>query len=139
MSRCLRAERPLRRPAPRTGAATYTYSGGSAQFKNSDAGQVECGIQIVRYHYSLKVRQCAQELGIQLEYLPPYSPDRMPVERVWHWLRQQLTALHCHSDESELRDRIGLFEARLNELPGSVFRRLRPKLYLNPAEEKLRI
>ena len=93
----------------------------------------------VRYHHSLKVRQCAQELVIQLEYLPPYSPDLMPVERLWHWLRQQLTALHCHGDESELRDRIALFEAHLNDFPDAVSTRLRPKLHLPPEEEKLRV
>lgn len=93
----------------------------------------------VRYHHSLAVRRCAQELGIHLEYLPPYSPDLMPVERLWHWLRQELTALHCHGDESELRDRISLFEARLNDTPALVTTRLRPKLHLDPEEEKLRV
>lgn len=36
----------------------------------------------VRYHHALLVRRCAQDLGIQLRYLPPYSPDLMPVERL---------------------------------------------------------
>lgn len=48
----------------------------------------------VRYHHAVAVRRCAQELGIELVYLPPYSPDLMLVERLWQWLRQQLTALH---------------------------------------------
>ena len=93
----------------------------------------------VRYHHAKTVRSHADQLGIQLVYLPPYSPDLMPVERLWHWLRQQLTALHCHRDEDELRDRICGFQAQLNDEPSSVHGRLRPKTRLDPEEEKLRV
>ena len=93
----------------------------------------------VRYHHALLVRRCAEELAIQLRYLPPYSPDLMPVERLWHWLRQQLTALHCHRDEQELRDRVAGFEAQVNDDPRAVHCRLRPKTRLDPEEEKLRV
>ena len=67
----------------------------------------------VRYHHSHKVRARAEELGIRLLYLPPYSPDLMPVERLWRWLRQDLTYLHTHRDEQELRP-IRLSTARLS-------------------------
>lgn len=30
----------------------------------------------------------------------------MPVERLWSWLRQELTYLHCHVDVQQLTDRI---------------------------------
>ncbi len=93
----------------------------------------------VRYHHAKAVRSYADQLGIQLVYLPPYSPDFMPVERLWQWLRQQLTALHCHRDEDELRDRICGFQAQLNDEPTSVHGRLRPKTRLDPEEEKLRV
>ena len=60
---------------------------------------------------------------------------------IWlcRWLRQQRTALHCHRDEDELRERIGSFDAQLNDDPGSVHARLRPKTRLDPREEKLRV
>lgn len=93
----------------------------------------------VRYHHAKAVRRCAEELGIRLVYLPPYSPDLMPVERLWQWLRQQVTALHCHRDEDELRERLASFEAQLNDEPAQVHARLRPKTHLNPEEEKLRV
>lgn len=92
----------------------------------------------VRYHHSLKVRSHAAELGIELLYLPPYSPDLMPVERLWSWLRQTLGYLHCHVDEAELEDRIAAFVAQLLDAPAEVHRRLVPKLQLDPAAEKLR-
>jgi transposase len=92
----------------------------------------------VRYHHSKQVRNKAEELGIQLLYLPPYSPDLMPVERLWSWLRQTLGYLHCHADEAELQERIAAFVCDLLEAPTLVHRRLVPNLYLDPAVEKLR-
>lgn len=93
----------------------------------------------VRYHHAVAVRTCAEELGIELWNLPAYSPDLMPVERLWVWVRQQLTALHCHRDEQELADHLAGFQRELNQDPSSVHTRLRPKTHLDPEEEKLRI
>lgn len=93
----------------------------------------------VRYHHSNKVRAHAEHLGIRLLYLPPYSPDLMPVERLWSWLRQELTYLHTHRDEQELVDRIALFVSKLLDSPADVHRRLKPKLHLHPEEENLRL
>jgi hypothetical protein len=62
----------------------------------------------------------------------------MPAQRLWQWLRQQLTTLSCHRDEEELRDRVAGFEAQLNGDPSAVPCRLRPKTCLDPEEEKLR-
>lgn len=93
----------------------------------------------VRYRHAKAVRRCAEELGIRLVYLPPYSPDLMPVERLWQWLRQQVTALHCHRDEDERRERLASFEALLNDEPAQVHARLRPKTRLDLQEEKLRV
>jgi len=42
----------------------------------------------VRYNHAKAVRSYADQLGIQQVYLLPYSPDFMPVERLWQWLRQ---------------------------------------------------
>jgi transposase len=35
------------------------------------------------YHRSAEVKNKAEELGIQLHYLPPYSPNLNPIERLW--------------------------------------------------------
>jgi transposase len=34
--------------------------------------------------------------NIGIVRLPGYSPDFMPVEALWHWLRQSVTYNHCH-------------------------------------------
>lgn len=93
----------------------------------------------VAYHRTQTVKLCAQTLGIELCFLPPYSPDLMPVERLWQWLREELQALHCHLDLEELDARIAGFAALLQESPAAVHRRLYPKLHLGVDEEKLRL
>lgn len=35
------------------------------------------------YHRSEAVKETAKELGIKLHYLPPYSPNLNPIERLW--------------------------------------------------------
>ena len=93
----------------------------------------------VRYHHSKLVRTEAERLGIELRFLPPYSPDLMPVERLWSWLRQELTYLHCHPSEQQLAERIAAFVDSLLDDPAAVHKRLRPKLHLSPQEEFLRV
>ena len=48
------------------------------------------------YHRAKAVRAAAAELGIELAPLPGYSPDLMPVEALWRWLREDVTYHHCH-------------------------------------------
>ena len=73
----------------------------------------------VRYHHSSKVRDQDEQLDIGCNILaPPYSPDLMPVERLWSWLRQELTYLHyCHADPAEFVDRIAAFVEHLLDTP----------------------
>src|SRR4051812_50045061 len=40
------------------------------------------------YHRAQAVREAARTLDITLMPLPGYSPDLMPVEALWHWLRE---------------------------------------------------
>jgi len=47
------------------------------------------------YHRSDLVKERAEELGIKLQLLPAYSPDFMPVEHLWQWLREDVTYHAC--------------------------------------------
>src|SRR4051812_38127923 len=49
------------------------------------------------YHRAQAVREAATTLGITLMPLPGYSPDLMPVEALWRWLREDVTYHHCHA------------------------------------------
>jgi transposase len=90
------------------------------------------------YHRAKSVWSAAASLGIHLIPLPSYSPDLMPVEALWRWLREDLTYHHCHATAEDLIRRIAAFEADVNANPCAVADRLWVKDHLNPAEEKLR-
>jgi transposase len=90
------------------------------------------------YHRAQAVREAATALNITLMPLPGYSPDLMPVEALWRWLREDVTYHHCHACAEDLTRRVADFEARLNQDPFVVADRLWTKDRLDPEEEKLR-
>jgi transposase len=90
------------------------------------------------YHRAKAVREIATTLDITLMPLPGYSPDLMPVEALWRWLREDVTYHHCHASADDLTRRVADFEARLNRDPFVIADRLWVKDRLNPDEEKLR-
>ena len=90
------------------------------------------------YHRAKTVREAASALNIRLMPLPGYSPDLMPVEALWRWLREDITYHHCHASAEDLTRRGAEFEGRLNRDPLVVADRLWVKDRLDPDEEKLR-
>ena len=90
------------------------------------------------YHRAKAVREAATTLNITLMPLPSYSPDLMPVEALWHWLREDVTYHHCHASAEDLTRRVADFEVRLNREPFVIADRLWVKDTLDPDEEKLR-
>jgi transposase len=90
------------------------------------------------YHRAKAVRETATALQIDLRPLPSYSPDLMPVEALWRWLREDVTYHHCHASPEDLTRRVADFEARLNRDPLVIADRLWVKDCLDPDEEKLR-
>lgn len=90
------------------------------------------------YHRAKAVWAEAARLGITLVPLSSYSPDLMPVEALWRWLREDVTYNHCHATTDDLIRRVVAFEARVNQYPSTVADRLWVKDQLDPEEEKLR-
>lgn len=90
------------------------------------------------YHRDTLVIETAKELDITLERLPAYSPDFMPVEHLWHWLREDVTYSTCYNDELELVAQVRKFEQEINSTPLAVADRLWTKTELDLEEEKLR-
>jgi transposase len=91
------------------------------------------------YHRAMKVREHAARLNIELVPLPAYSPDFMPVEALWRWLREDVTYHYCHASAGELIERGEAFRQGINADPWTVADRLWAKDTLDPDEEKLRI
>ena len=90
------------------------------------------------YHRAKAVWAEAASLGITLAPLPGYSPDLMPVEALWRWLREDVTYHHCHATADDLTRRVGAFQDQINKDPCAVADRLWVKDHLNPDEETLR-
>ena len=84
------------------------------------------------------MRNAAARLNITIVPLPGYSPDLMPVEPLWRWLREDVTYHHCHATADDLIRRVATFEDRVNASPYALADRLWVKDQLNPEEEKLR-
>ena len=86
-------------------------------------------------HVAKVVQAHAQERGIQLVPLPGYSPDLNPIERLWDWMREEVTRSHCHPTLGSLRTACQQFIARINTDPQAVIDRLWPKFNLGPEYE----
>jgi len=91
------------------------------------------------YHRSQFVKDEAKTLNVNLQPLPAYSPDFMPVEHLWQWFREDLTDHTCYENQSDLIQQVQLFQQRLNQTPLDIADRLWVQSHLNPEEEKLRV
>ncbi|SEH05497.1 Uncharacterised protein [Candidatus Venteria ishoeyi] len=90
------------------------------------------------YHRGKIAIEAAEKLDIEIERLPGYSPDFMPVEHLWQWLREDVTYHVCYDKESKLISKVGEFEKLINTTPLEVADRLWVKTYLDASQEKLR-
>ncbi len=91
------------------------------------------------YHRAQSVKLTASTLNINLEPLPSYSPDFMPVEHLWQWLREDVTYHTCYNSKQELREQVSRFVEDINCYPLALSDRLWVKNHLEPEEEKLRV
>ena len=48
-------------------------------------------------HVAKVVTAEAARLGIEVVNLPGYSPDLNPIERLWDWMREEVTRGFCHA------------------------------------------
>ncbi|HJW29327.1 MAG TPA: hypothetical protein VJ508_08730, partial [Saprospiraceae bacterium] len=81
----------------------------------------------------------ADELRIQLLPLSAYSPDFMPVEHLWQWVREDVTYHAGYDSREELMTLLEQFQQEINATPYAVADRLWVKTHLDPEEEKLRV
>ena len=86
-------------------------------------------------HTAKLVQAHAEARGIKLVALPGYSPDLNPIERLWDWMREEVTRGHCHSSLPALRAACQWFITQINGDPEGVIDRLWPKFDLDPEHE----
>ncbi len=60
--------------------------------KNPD-GAIVVILDNFRSHWAKKTREHAEDLGIHLVFLPPYSPDLNPIEYIWKSIKRVLSPM----------------------------------------------
>jgi hypothetical protein len=66
------------------------------------------------YHRAQRIKAAAEVLELELVPLSAYSPDFMPVEYLWQWLREDVTDHTCYDKPSQLMGQVVCFEQRIN-------------------------
>jgi transposase len=61
------------------------------------------------YHRAQGVKDKAKELNIKLHYLPPYSPNLNPIERLWKVMNEHVRNNKYFATAKEFRDKIDEF------------------------------
>jgi len=61
------------------------------------------------YHRSQLVRDAAVKMNIELHYLPPYSPNLNPIERVWKVMNERIRNNVFFLSAKEFREKINQF------------------------------
>ena len=72
-------------------------------------------------HKSAKAKRALERFGgrIQLHFLPPYSPEHNPIERLWKQLHDNVTRNHRHKTMPELWKDVTRFMAAAQPFPGT--------------------
>ena len=61
------------------------------------------------YNKSNRVRDLALELRIKILYLPPYSPNLNPIERLWKFMKKKVMANRYYPDIETFQRELMLF------------------------------
>ncbi|OED50999.1 DDE endonuclease [Endozoicomonas sp. (ex Bugula neritina AB1)] len=77
------------------------------------------------YHRSKEVVEAAKKLGIKLHYLPPYSPNLNPIERLWKVMNEYVRNNEYFAKPGEFRQKINHFlNVTLPEIGASLVSRI---------------
>ena len=73
-----------------------------------DAGTIHLVLDNYIIHKSKKTQTALAKLGnrIELHFLPPYSPNHNPIERVWWDVHEHVTRNHRHPKMNALMDAV---------------------------------
>lgn len=73
-----------------------------------------------RYYRNKKVRAYLESSRIQLHFLPPYSPNLNPIERLWKWMKETVVYNTYYEDFYEFKSAVfGFFKSISGLDPGS--------------------
>ena len=82
---------------------------GQVREQYQSSGRIHLILDGAGYHRSEEVKQCAQALNIKLHYLPPYSPNLNPIERLWKVMNEHARNNRYFATAKEFRRQISDF------------------------------
>lgn len=62
------------------------------RYKNPNEEKIYLVLDGAAYNKAFKVKKLAKNLNIRILYLPPYSPNLNPIERLWKFMKKKVTA-----------------------------------------------
>lgn len=77
--------------------------------KNPDEANLYLVLDNAPYNRAKTVRQLAARLRIKILYLPPYSPNLNPIERLWKFMKKKVMANQHYDDLGSFRYAISEF------------------------------
>ncbi|MBF0218340.1 MAG: IS630 family transposase [Gammaproteobacteria bacterium] len=77
--------------------------------KNAEKGRLHLILDGAGYHKAHIVTETAKTLQIELHYLPPYSPNLNPIERLWKVMNEKVRNNRCFHSAMEFREAINHF------------------------------
>lgn len=105
------------------------------RWKSTNTGTIHLILDGAGYHKAQILKDKARELDIKLYYLPPYSPNLNPIERLWKVMNEKVRNNHCFHSAKEFRQKINhFFDNILPEIGGSLDTRINDNFQVfNPA------
>jgi transposase len=117
------------------GAQTVSFLRALAAWRAGKKGRLVLIWDNAPCHVAKIVTTEAARLGIEIVNLPGYSPDLNPIERLWDWMREDVTRGFCHQSVPDLVLACQAFITRINLDPIDLVDRLWPKFELDPEFE----
>ena len=79
------------------------------RLKHPKAREIHLVLDNAPYNKSSPVRDLAKELGIKIMYLPAYSPNLNPIERLWKFMKREVMANRYFPDLETFQRELMLF------------------------------
>jgi len=74
------------------------------------------------YYRNGEVTKYLKDSKVELHFLPPYSPNLNPIERLWKWMKEKVVYNSYYKEFEDFRQAIRGFFSTLSGLdPGSIF------------------
>jgi transposase len=79
-----------------------------------DKKTIHLFVDNARYYRSVLVQEFLKNSRIKMHFLPPYSPNLNPIERLWKFLKKEVIKSNYTSDPNVFRKRIDDFFRNIN-------------------------